>query len=81
VLEGWGRPAIEPVPITERLPGPEDCDAEGRCWVYWTRGTRWVLDQWIDEDFEQFLAEPLVEGAISHWLPHHALPVPQQEAE
>jgi len=23
---------IEPVPVAERLPGPEDCDAEGRCW-------------------------------------------------
>jgi hypothetical protein len=80
VLARWGRFAIEPVPVSERLPGPEDCDAEGRCWVYWTRGTRWVLDHWIDEDFEQFLAEPLVEGAISHWLPHWALPVPQQKA-
>jgi hypothetical protein len=28
----WGRPAIEPVPVAERLPGQEDCDAEGRCW-------------------------------------------------
>jgi len=27
VLARWGRPAIEPVPVSERLPGPEDCDA------------------------------------------------------
>jgi hypothetical protein len=26
-LARWGRPAIEPVPVSERLPGPEDCDA------------------------------------------------------
>ena len=38
VLARWGRPAIEPVPVSERLPGPEDCDAEGRCW--W-----WIVDQ------------------------------------
>jgi hypothetical protein len=29
----WGRPAITPIPVSERLPGPEDCDAEGRCWL------------------------------------------------
>jgi hypothetical protein len=31
-LEIWGTPAIQPVPVSERLPGPEDCDEEGRCW-------------------------------------------------
>jgi hypothetical protein len=25
----YARPAIEPVPVAERLPGPEDCDSEG----------------------------------------------------
>jgi hypothetical protein len=29
VLARWGRPAIEPVLVSERLPGPEDCDANG----------------------------------------------------
>lgn len=24
----------QPVPVTERLPGPEDTDAEGQCWWY-----------------------------------------------
>ena len=33
-LELWGRPAIEPVPVSEHLPGPEDCDSEGRCWYF-----------------------------------------------
>jgi hypothetical protein len=28
-----GRPAITPIPVSEGLPGPEDCDAEGRCWL------------------------------------------------
>jgi hypothetical protein len=29
VLTRWGRPVITPIPVSERLPGPEDCDAEG----------------------------------------------------
>jgi hypothetical protein len=33
VLARWGRPVVEPVPVSERLPGPEDCDAKGRCWL------------------------------------------------
>ena len=48
-------PTPQPVPVAERLPGPEDCDAEGRCW--------WFHDE---------------DGALcSHWLPAHALPVPE----
>ena len=34
VLARWSRPAVEPVPVAERLPGPEDCDAKGRCWLW-----------------------------------------------
>jgi len=29
VLARWGRPTITPIPVSERLPGAEDCDAEG----------------------------------------------------
>ncbi len=70
VLARWGRPIIEPVPVAERLPGPEDCDAEGRCWMWGA-----PLSGWIYRDSESFHL------GISHWLPHHALPVPQQEAD
>jgi hypothetical protein len=59
----WGRPDMEPVPVAERLPGPEDCDAEGWCW--WFDGFNWMLGR-----FEEW---------YTHWLPHHALPVPQSE--
>jgi hypothetical protein len=74
VLARWGRPAVEPVPVAARLPGSGDCDAEGRCW-FWnptqvTLGTPW----WSYEPFDW------TEDA-THWLPHNALPVPQQEAE
>ena len=48
----------QPVPVSERLPGPENCDAEGWCW--WFDGFNWMLGD--------------LEDWHSHWLPHHALP-------
>jgi len=73
VLARWGRPAIEPVPLAERLPGPEDCDEEGRCWLYEHFIEEWRLG------YGSWVARFPI--AYSHWLPHHALPVPQQEAD
>ena len=32
VLACYGTPANEPVPVSERLPEPEDLDGDGRCW-------------------------------------------------
>jgi hypothetical protein len=52
----------QPVPVSERLPGPEDCDAEGRCW--WWDG-EWGL---VEPRFADF--------RTTHWLPAHALPTP-----
>jgi hypothetical protein len=84
VLQRWGRPAIKPVPVAERLPGPGDCDTEGECW--W-----WHPDHKEDEfsDGWMLLKPKWADGhhdaddspVHTHWLPHHALPVPQQEAE
>jgi hypothetical protein len=70
VLARWGRPAIQPVPVSERLPGPEDCDVEGRCW-WLDRPSKngpaaWILRRPDDGLLIPFLA----------WLPHGALPVP-----
>jgi len=76
----WDRPAIEPVPVAERLPGPEDCDKRVQVWAWRTYdpadddcGEFWALipSRWLEQAPELY----------SHWLPHHALPVPQQEAE
>jgi hypothetical protein len=66
----WGRPVIEPVPVAERLPGPEDCDAEGTCWL-----------TSIDTDPGWVIDNPEKCKNWTHWLPHHALPVPQQEVQ
>jgi hypothetical protein len=70
VLARWGRPAPQPVPVSERLPGPEDCDAEGRCWWYGEGGDMvgWTLD-----------AEGLSYYRAKYWLPAHALPVPTND--
>jgi hypothetical protein len=75
VLARWGRPTIEPVPVSERLPGPEDCDSEGRCW-WLDRPSKngpaaWILRRPDDGLLIPFLA----------WLPHWALPVPGVEGE
>jgi hypothetical protein len=68
VLARWGRPAIEPVPVSEHLPGPEDCDAEGQCW-------------WWDEDDDMWRLSRHRPWLLcwTHWLPHWALPVPGVE--
>jgi hypothetical protein len=57
-----------PVPVSKRLPGPEDCDAEGTCWAWHGTATSWGL----------FRLDPTVH---SHWLPAHALPLPAGEVE
>ena len=57
------RQAPVPAPVSERLPGPEDCDAEGLCWVWNFTAYTWGM-------FRLDLT------AHSHWLPAHALPLP-----
>ena len=65
VLARWGTPAIQPVPVSERLPGPEDCDAEGRCWMFdpCDRG-QWCYREALPSDGDP---EP-----FTHWLPVNA---------
>jgi len=77
VLQRWHRPAIEPVPVAERLPGPEDCDADGRCW-WWYPPRRSCYGYWQHEDEATEREDD--ESPVA-WLPHHALPVPQQEVK
>ena len=64
-----------PVPVSERLPGPEDCDAEGRCWLggrlLGTGTPTWLLGypDWV----ERF------PNVHRFWLPANALPLPAPE--
>ena len=70
----------EPVAPSERLPGPEDCDAEGRCW--------WWHPDHKEDDFDDgwILLNPKWAGGrrdsddsliYTHWLPANALPNPE----
>ena len=45
VLARWGRPVVEPVPVSERLPRPEDCDDQGRCW--WLARLPFPFTHWV----------------------------------
>jgi hypothetical protein len=74
VFARWGRPAIEPVSGSERLPGPEDCDAEGRCWWWNSYENMWDL---IDLEYRVRAEFP----HSTHWLPRWALPVPGLKGE
>jgi hypothetical protein len=62
------RSTINPVPVSERLPGPEDCDEEGRCWVFddMLGLPSWTLIKVLGKNLEPDMT----------WLPHHALPMP-----
>jgi hypothetical protein len=79
-LVRWSCPMPQPIPVSERLPGEGDCDAEGRCWI----GT------WSDIDgeptFDWAYTSPrdwTWEGIamIQYWLPHWALPLPLPQGE
>jgi hypothetical protein len=66
IVRNFAHPA--PVPVGERLPCAEDCDAEGRCWFH-SAGRRWK--DWY------FLKASAVTDTETHWLPHWALPLPE----
>ena len=67
VLARWGTPTIQPVPVSERLPGADDCDAEGCCWAIGERGN------WMDV---HVIGRNWSNPIYTHWLPRWALPVP-----
>ena len=77
VLAKWGRPAPQPVAVSERLPGPEDCDEQGRCWL-WERdcgysGCKWAL---VDRTWSLSQSDEDL-SVYTHWLPANALPHPR----
>jgi hypothetical protein len=58
------QPEPQPVPVSERLPGPEDCLDEGWAWFFNQRiGWRQAV-------------LPVSPG-YTHWLPANALPTPE----
>ena len=69
------RQALVPVSVSERPPGPEDCDAEGRCW-WGTPG--FVNSCTVAQSAQWRLSTPDDRfGSELFWLPAHALPLPE----
>jgi hypothetical protein len=83
-LARWGTPAIQPVLVVERLPGPDDCDGKGRCWIFdpgdHVSGPVWAFEgseefQWLKTQDEDKVQQASQRGRLT-WLPHYALPLP-----
>lgn len=70
----WGRPTLQPVAVSERLPGPEDCDEQGRCW--WLGEGADIIDWTLDAEGYYYLFALGLYGA-KFWLPAQALPIPE----
>jgi hypothetical protein len=76
VLARWGGAAVQPVAVSERLPGPKDCCVNPRngqgqwCWGWVQHDPILYSGRW-----RMILREWLVDEAL-FWLPHWALPVP-----
>jgi hypothetical protein len=78
-LARYGTPTTQPVLVSERLPEPEDCDSEGKCWV--------ECPAFVDDGDHGSIAynpswklcrcTPSVVYDDTRWLPHHALPTPE----
>jgi hypothetical protein len=73
-LKAWAacparaQPEPAPVAVSERLPGPEDCTAQGRCWVFYRGFATWTLEKPLGQDGKH--------TGYTHWLPANALPTP-----
>lgn len=74
VLARWAQPAATPIPVAERLAGPEDCDAEGRCWLLYRSASVNRTHQW-----SLVYSRSIFDGPYTHWLPANALPVPSDD--
>jgi hypothetical protein len=70
-LSRWGRTAIEPVPVAERLPEAGDCDAKGRCW-WWHPETFGRVACWCYSRGN---------GTERLWLPCNDLPNPTRQED
>ena len=76
-----------PVPVAERLPGPEDCAS----WpdepdsVPWAWAGKCVDGVWEWTQLSMYglgldtLGRIIAGGGWTHWFPHHALPIPASE--
>ena len=80
-LARWGRPAIEPVPVSERLPGDDECRPNPRtvtghwCWGFIQHDPYSFAGRW------RMMKREWLTDEADFWLPHWALPLPAIAAE
>jgi hypothetical protein len=64
------------IPVSERLPGPDDCDAEGRCWWFWGEFWRFEAEGPGSPQWEKRQTYPCYWRNPTHWIAAHDLPLP-----
>jgi hypothetical protein len=91
----YGRPSVAPIPVSERLPGPDDCapwkDQLGTdrwCWVL-QRSNKFptgFIFEWVQtsidfqrEDLYNQIHRDTYTTLCLHWAPYWAMPIPAQE--
>ena len=65
------QPQPQPIPVIKRRPGPEDCDAEGRCWWGAPAYPGLAPASW------RFVSAKDRFRSELYWLPAITLPLPQ----
>jgi hypothetical protein len=75
----WTPDVAQPVAVSERLPGPEDWDAEGMCW-WFNPGQPAMSNPHIATSSWRLCRMLSGKPMGSHWLPAHALPTPPEAA-
>jgi hypothetical protein len=84
VLARYGRPTFQPIPVSERLPGPDDCtpwpDTTTISW-YWAatdHDGEWGWNQYSigPSDFNDNLSRIMRGRGYTHWAPWWAFPLP-----
>ena len=72
LLEQLSAQAPQSVAVSERLPGAEDCDAEGQVWV------SYEPSEWRDTTYWELMTmdNAMKWAPVAFWLPAHALPLP-----
>jgi hypothetical protein len=81
ILTRYAHPTTEPVPVSEPVPGREDCNDEGEVWVeeggikeQYFDEYEWIPHAWVLREYSTS-----DELRRAHWYPHNALPVPGAE--
>ena len=72
-LDKWGKPQnVDPIPLSERKPGPEDCSESNLCW-FWLPDEHEGLGQW-QLQHRDWATDP--DTDYTHSQPFHAISRP-----